>query len=924
MTIARSDWPRLLTLVEQALDVPAPERATWLASLALPASVAVALRGLLEDRRAIETGGFLTAMPILPGTRPPPEPIPGCLVSGAGVGPWRLLRELGEGGMSTVWLAERADGQGRRQAALKLPHAGPGQELLARRLQHERDFLATLEHRHIARLYDVGVTAAGLPYLVMEYVEGETLIAHADARRLTVAERLACFRQVLSAVQYAHGKLVLHRDLKPANILVDGQGDVKLLDFGIAKVLAPSSSSAAITDLTRLAGRRLTPAYASPEQLRGESLSTASDVYSLGLVLYELLCGQRPFDTKGATPGQIEHAILSREPRPLGKVTLEAQTVLARSATASGLRKTLAGDLNAIVLKALARSPERRYTSVEALDADVARWLAGKPVEAHPPGAAYYLAKFLARNRWAVGSATLAALALATVSGVALHQARLASQLAERAGAVRDFLVAMFDATDPNHAEGQPLSAKTLLESGRRRALDKLDATPDLKAQLLQAVANAQANLGDRTGADRTYADVIDAWLRSGDERDRVLSLLARVDNLLALGRVADADTLLKEAITASARFGEDAAVTGTLLREQGYVAVFRRDWPAARDVLQHWLALADRHPGMSPQDRVDVLENLATASARSGDLAGALARIAQARETLRQHPELPAGAQMDVANYRQDIEYQWGRYADIERTSPASIRECDRRLSPQSATCLKLKLRLQLARLRLGRVDEALALNAELAPLLDPSSPRDQLVAASAIARGLARGGALAARPELVQQLLDIVRTEGATALDANFIVVGLAALAEIEVLARRPEQALAWVAQGERLASTSVIVSGEIHRLQALKGVALGLQGRHALALAALAPLCAGVQEPASMTRVQDTLLSLNCVTPLVAGGRRADAVTLLRQALPVLRDGLGDDSPTVRQAQAWLAALQSTGTLPPAPDVALTLFT
>jgi hypothetical protein len=327
----------------------------------------------------------------------------------------------------------------------------------------------------------------------------------------------------------------------------------------------------------------------------------------------------------------------------------------------------------------------------------------------------------------------------------------------------------------------------------------------------------------------------------------------------------------------------------------------------------------------MSSLERVQVLENLATARARTDDLPGAMSFIGQAFDTLKRHSEISIGAKLDVINYRQDIQYQWGRYAEIEHTSPDDIRECDRHLSPHSATCLKLKLRLQLSRLRLGLTDEAQALNADLAPLLDPSSPRDQLAAASAITRALARGGQLATQPEILRQLRQLAGPGSIESLDANFAVVALNALAEIELLARQPDQALGWVAEAERLTTSGHgVVSAEIHRLLALKGLALSLQGQNAVALATMAPLCSAAQAPAGMARVQDRLLSLNCVPALVALGDAASAVTLLQQALPVLRESLGSESRPVHRAQQWLDALQSTHALPAWQDLALTLFT
>lgn len=289
----------------------------------MPASRRQALADLIAQHQGLQARPeFLAQLPALTPTTPPatPSASPACLKfgmqPGQRLGPWRLVRPLGRGGMSVVWLADRADGELARQVALKLPHAGPMQDRLAQRLLRERRILAMLTHPHIARLYDIGCTDSGAPYLVMEHVEGDNLLAYADHHQLGLRQRAALFRQVVAAVQHAHGRLVLHRDLKPDNILVDAEGAVKLLDFGIAKAMADIDIEATRIAVTRQDERLLTPAYASPEQLRGEPLGPGSDIYSLGVLLCELLCGQRPHAAPGPSAAALEHAVLSQPPRP--------------------------------------------------------------------------------------------------------------------------------------------------------------------------------------------------------------------------------------------------------------------------------------------------------------------------------------------------------------------------------------------------------------------------------------------------------------------------------------------------------------------------------------------------------------------------------------------------------------------------------
>jgi serine/threonine protein kinase len=331
------------------------------------------------------------------------------------VGPYRLIRLLGEGGMAEVWLAQRADGSIKREVALKLPMLRRDREDLSSRFARERDILAALEHPHIARLYDAGVSPDGLPYLAMEYVRGERLTAWCDTHRVGVNERLKLVLQVLDALQYAHAHHVIHRDIKPSNILVNEAGHVRLLDFGVAKLLEQHEQQ---TDLTIVYGRALTPEYASPELARGDTVEPASDVYSLGVLLYELLTGCLPYGIKATSSAALlEQAIVAAEvARPSAHLAPDADA--ARATTQDKLGRQLRGDLDAIVLKALAKIPSDRYGSAAALADDLQRYLSGQPVKARPDRLAYRFSKLVQRRRagWAaaaIAAAVLAAAALA-------------------------------------------------------------------------------------------------------------------------------------------------------------------------------------------------------------------------------------------------------------------------------------------------------------------------------------------------------------------------------------------------------------------------------------------------------------------------------------------------------------------------------
>lgn len=360
----------------------------------------------------------------------------GASLQGRHFGPYRVERLLGRGGMGTVWLAERADGLFARQVALKLPHASLAGGALLERFARERSILAALAHPLIARLLDAGVAEDGQPYLAIEYVEGKSLTAYCDENRLTLSARIALVMQVLAAVQHAHRNLVIHRDLKPTNILVTREGHVRLLDFGIAKLV--TDGEVLETDLTQRGGRALTLEYASPEQIAGRQVTTSSDVYSLGVLLYTLLCGHRPFQLERDSRGALEEAILSAQPiRPSQQVPTRAITD-ARATTPKALVRALAGDLDTIVLKAIKKHPAERYATADALMQDLQCYLSGEPVQARPDSLTYRCAKFIRRNR--VGLAVAALLLVVIVLGVAgtLSQASRAEQQALHARQARD------------------------------------------------------------------------------------------------------------------------------------------------------------------------------------------------------------------------------------------------------------------------------------------------------------------------------------------------------------------------------------------------------------------------------------------------------------------------------------------------------
>ncbi|MES1245603.1 MAG: serine/threonine-protein kinase [Acidobacteriota bacterium] len=483
-------WNEIDALFEKALGLPPGERADFLdRACGDDRGLRDAVERLIEADESAKT--FLERPPLvlLDGGREAGE--------GSRFGPYRIERLLSRGGMGTVYLASRDDGQFERRVALKLLHPGADDPDSLQRFRAERQILARLEHPAIARLYDGGETEQGMPFLVMEYVEGLPLDDYCDRNRLGIDDRLRLFRRLLDAVAYAHQNLLVHRDIKPANILVTADGEPKLLDFGIAKQLAGDRDGDPA--LTRF--RMMTPGYASPEQVRGEAITTASDVYALGVVLYELLCGRRPYRLSTRLPHELESAILTQEPdRPSqaldrGGDTLE-EVCAARRSRPRELHRKLRGDLDTIVLTALRKEPQRRYRSVVELAADIDRYLRQMPVSARPDAPLYLAGKFVRRHRLGV---TLAALALLLIVGLILslfQQRRRAERERDTSREALAFLVDVFEHADPYQKGAENVSARELLETGARRARRELAGVPEVQAGLLDAIGQASVGLG--------------------------------------------------------------------------------------------------------------------------------------------------------------------------------------------------------------------------------------------------------------------------------------------------------------------------------------------------------------------------------------------------------------------------------------------
>lgn len=600
------DWRRVQELMDRALDLPLGEREAFLATLDEPAmrrEVEALIAAVETSDGRLDTpppgGGVLEKMAL-----DPPEGLPR-------VGAYQLLDTLGEGGMGTVYLAERHDGIHGQKVALKLMRRGFFHPSVEQRFRGEREILAHLDHPNIARLLDGGSTEDGRPYLVMEHVEGLRLDTYCDEHRLDIRSRLELFAKVCDAVQYAHQNLVVHRDLKPGNILVTADGEPKLLDFGIAKLLEPEFLPMTML-VTRSGERPLTPAYASPEQLEGSLITTASDVFSLGVMLFELLTGRRPFESGGGSLDEIARLLKDTAPprpstvipRPLpdrpgavgapeGTLTVEAsprpveespegvdlpptemkpipgpvdparpisgdtdspdtvspdavspdtvspdavspgpaarallspQDVAARRRSDPGrLSRTLSGDLDSIVLRALSHKPEGRYPSAEQLRQDIGRYLEGLPVVARDATFVYRAAKFVRRHRWPVAAATLVLLVSLAFLSSLLVQRQQTREQSRRVSFTAEFLSQIFTDADPIFAEGTVLAARELLDQQTLTLSEDLSDQTAVRANLLATLAQAYLNLGEMERAEQAAEQSLELQQRlhpGGGHRD--------------------------------------------------------------------------------------------------------------------------------------------------------------------------------------------------------------------------------------------------------------------------------------------------------------------------------------------------------------------------------------------------------------------
>jgi serine/threonine-protein kinase len=628
-------WAAAQQLFEAALDQPATGRAAYIDAQAADTELARLVHDLLKADAAEESGRPLTDVvkeAVDAVTAAAPAPL-------ERLGPYRLVRMLGEGGMGAVYLAERDDDEFLQQVAIKVVRGLLDPERV-RQFRTERQILAWLEHPNIARLLDGGTTGEGLPYLVMEHVEGVPIDRYCDEARLEVAARLRLFLTVCDAVSHAHRSLIVHRDIKPGNILVTDDGQVKLLDFGIARLALESG----VADAAVSAGqpRMMTPFYASPEVVRGGQVTTAADVYALGVLLHELLTGTRPLRFRTMTSEEVERVVCHVDPVPPsvaatdddGPAPPAADRAARRRVTPAALRRTLTGDLDAIVGSALAKDVTARYASVEALAADIRAHLERRPVQVRAASWRYLAGRFVVRHRWSVAAASVAL--LAAIGAAVMFSIQAAHLAAERdrtarerdtAQQVQRFLTELFEVSNPKASpNGSTVTARELLDRGAERIDTELAGQPVVQARLLATIGDVYGSLGAyaRSAALLERAVQIRRATLGPDDPDTLDALEALGEATRQLGRYDDAERLHRDVLAARRRLGAAPSLVASSLNNLG-LTLDERGRPADAEPLLREAVAAWRTSEADAENVAIGLNNLAAVLRHEGRAADAV-----------------------------------------------------------------------------------------------------------------------------------------------------------------------------------------------------------------------------------------------------------------------------------------------------------
>jgi eukaryotic-like serine/threonine-protein kinase len=925
LPVTAEHWHRALSLMDSTAPLSADAREAWLDALnENEPAVAPLLRKLLSARRRVETGDLLATLP----AQPQPSALNTSQIGahiGMRIGPFALLELVGHGGMGSVWRAHYADGRVKRDVAIKLPALLNNPDALVslrERFARERDFLAQLEHPNIARLYDTGVADTGQPYLAMEFVNGQPIDSYCDHAQMGLKARIALFLQVVDAVGYAHQQLVLHRDLKPSNVLVDGKGQVRLLDFGVAKLLPTDASMqpAFSNDLTELAGAAITLAYAAPEQINHGTLSTATDVYALGVMLHRLLTGLSPYQPSRDTRGALEDAVLNSVPANAASRVFSADALSARQTTAPALKKSLQGDLDVILNKALKKRNEDRYPTAQALAADLRAHLNKQPIQAHPDSLWYRSQRFIARHRVAVAGSALGLAALVTSTGVAVWQAGVANQSAAqatkeaaRSAMVQKFLAGIFSNSDPQQNKGANVTAKEILDRGLTTAEKDLAADPEALSLVLAQIGDIYYRLGlpaDYLGVAKKRVAVLEAF--AGADVD------ALIDARLALGQslgdshdASERSTALAH-LTAAQQMADARSASAdrrvwalALIADEHRVA---KRLPAAREFAERaeQLALAT----LKAPDRYLAAAHLAVATVARDQGRFVEARAAFAKTNAIDATGLGRG-KLDQALTMTDIanmEYDAGDYA---RSAEAALRVIDfvtRELGEVQVNLSAARRTAVFATERGGDFDGAQRLVTQLLP--------QELAATDAVRSGAAH----MARGRVAMSLADFVTAdESFTVATDRFkdrlVWAGRLAALRAELLLRQGNAEAARDLLVDMLAKQLKQFGSESPEIAATAewlGVSYARLGDTAFARAQLENSCrlrAKIRAPEHPQRVrcESYLLLLD---DTINATQRSTALHAMEQKLVL---GRSDRTPLIASLQAARATQDSAGVRP-----------
>ncbi len=744
-------WREAMEHLDRLLQQSPAERAHALADLGVsrPDLHSLVESLLAADARA-SSGAFLN---------PPTTATGPALQAGSQLGPYRVLSQLGSGGMGEVWLARRDDGLYDGEVAIKTLHPYFAGGALRDRFLREAQLLGRLTHANIARLLDAGVAADGVVYLVLEYVRGVSIDKWCDERRLGIAERLRLFMEVCAAVAHAHSNLIVHRDIKPSNILVTEDGRAKLLDFGVAKLVEPDAPARG-TELTRLTGRIFTPEYAAPEQVLGQPITTATDVYALGVLLHVLLSGTRPYATSGNSV-EVERAILHDEP-------------IRMSRAAAHFKRELAGDLDNIVARALRKDPAERYASVLALRDDIQRHLAHQPITAQAESAAARARKFVRRHRAGVIAAILVFVAIGTGLVGVVWQAQVARNEARKATAIRDFLVGIFERNSVAHPDGaraRQTTAAELLAQSAQQIRGALRDAPEVRTELLGVMAQLYASLDMQSDAIALLTDKLASQrATAGADLSVAKTLSDLAYSQIQIGEYPAAERSANEALQIFAALGDTATLEhGLAFANLGQVAyrqgkasdgASRRNFEAALQLLE------THHP--RTKWRLEALMGLSRIANLEGDHEQSLAYCKQALALIEANA-VDADGMSRGAVYQTtgNISHWLNRYADAEANMRRARLEYEQSGGPEHPFAIDGKRELGVFLTWTGKRAEAKQLLSEALVSQERSKGADdpELTTYSRMDFAhvlLLRGEMAAAEPHLTRAL-DTWRTAGA-----------------------------------------------------------------------------------------------------------------------------------------------------------------